>query len=112
MPLGNGGVLCFGKYVIFPVALKGEKFLIARPEAHGGDKVYDDFATLEASFGVGEMHPGKGNLKASVETYLDRLMDPVRKIFESPELKWQSGNLVVKGKGEVTVKTVKGAPIK
>ena len=29
MPLGNGGVLSFGKYVIFPVALKGEKFLTA-----------------------------------------------------------------------------------
>ena len=85
MPLGNGGVLSFGKYVIFPVALKGEKFLIARPEAHGGDKVYNDFAMLEASFGVGEMHPS--DLKASVETYLNRLMDPVRKIFVSPELK-------------------------
>ena len=31
------------------------------------------------------MHPG--DLKASVETYLNRLMDPVKKIFESPELK-------------------------
>jgi tyrosyl-tRNA synthetase len=40
---------------------------------------------LKASFGAGEMHPG--DLKASVETYLNRLMDPVRKIFESPELK-------------------------
>ena len=80
MPLGNGGVVSFGKYVIFPVALKGEKFLIARPEAHGEDKVDSDFATLEASFGVGEMHPG--DLKASVETYLNRLMDSVRKIFE------------------------------
>ena len=56
MPLSNGGVLSFGKYVIFPVALKGENFLIARPEAHGEDKVYSDFATLDASFGVGQLY--------------------------------------------------------
>merc|ERR1712226_1577737 len=31
------------------------------------------------------IHPG--DLKSSVETYLNRLMEPVRKIFESPELK-------------------------
>ena len=55
MPLGNGDVLSFGKYVIFPVALKGENFLIARPEAHGEDKVYSDFATLE-----GKINRNKG----------------------------------------------------
>merc|ERR1719291_1497721 len=81
----DNGVLSFCKFVIFPVALKGEKFKIERPEAHGGNVEFDDFESLEAAFGKEEIHPG--DLKSSVETYLNRLMDPVRKIFESPELK-------------------------
>merc|ERR1719348_693660 len=62
-----------------------KKFKIERPEAHGGNVEFDDFESLEAAFGKEEIHPG--DLKSSVETYLNRLMDPVRKIFESPELK-------------------------
>jgi len=83
--IADNGVLSFCKYVIFPVALKGEKFLIERPEAHGGNVEFEEFEELEASFGKEEIHPG--DLKASVEKYLNRLMDPVRKIFESDELK-------------------------
>merc|ERR1719266_232992 len=81
----DNGVLSFCKFVIFPVALKGEKFKIERPEPHGGNVEFEDFESLEAAFGKEEIHPG--DLKSSVETYLNRLMDPVRKIFESPELK-------------------------
>merc|ERR1712080_674041 len=40
---------------------------------------------LEVSFGKNDVHPG--DLKSAVENYLNRLMDPVRKIFESAELK-------------------------
>ena len=83
--IADNGVLSFCKFVIFPVALKGEKFKIERPEAHGGNVEFDNFESLEAAFGKEEIHPG--DLKSSVETYLNRLMDPVRKIFESPELK-------------------------
>merc|ERR1711868_160780 len=83
--IADNGVLSFCKFVIFPVALKGEKFKVERPEAHGGNVEFDDFDSLEAAFGKEEIHPG--DLKSSVETYLNRLMDPVRKIFESPELK-------------------------
>jgi len=83
--IADNGVLSFCKYVIFPVALKGEKFLIARPEDHGGNVEFANFEELEASFAKEEVHPG--DLKASVGDYLNRLMDPVRKIFESAELK-------------------------
>merc|ERR1712226_1363836 len=83
--IADNGVLSFCKFVIFPVALKGEKFKIERPEAHGGNVEFDNFESLEAAFGKEEIHPG--DLKSSVETYLNRLMEPVRKIFESPELK-------------------------
>ena len=83
--IADNGVLSFCKFVIFPVALKGEKFKIERPDAHGGNVEFEDFDSLEAAFGKEEIHPG--DLKSAVETYLNRLMDPVRKIFESPELK-------------------------
>jgi len=81
----DNGVLSFCKFVIFPVALKGEKFIIERPEAHGGNVEFTNFEDLEASFAKNDVHPG--DLKSAVEKYLNRLMDPVRKIFESAELK-------------------------
>jgi len=81
----DNGVLSFCKYVIFPVALKGEKFTINRPQEHGGDVSFESFENLEQSFGKEEIHPG--DLKSAVEKYLNRLLDPVRKIFEAPELK-------------------------
>jgi len=81
----ENGVLSFCKYVVFPVALKGENFVINRPEQHGGDANFETFDSLEQSFAREEIHPG--DLKAAVEKYLNRLLDPVRKTFESPELK-------------------------
>jgi len=81
----DNGVLSFCKYVIFPVALKGEKFVITRPAEHGGDIVFPTYEELEQAFGKEDVHPG--DLKAAVEKYLNRLMDPIRKIFESPALK-------------------------
>lgn len=63
----------------------GEKFTISRPEQHGGDAIFETFDDLEQSFAKEEIHPG--DLKSAVEKYLNGLLDPVRKIFESPELK-------------------------
>ncbi len=40
---------------------------------------------LEAAFAQEQLHPA--DLKASVERYLNGLLEPVRKTFESPELK-------------------------
>merc|ERR1719277_859904 len=81
----DNGVLSFCKYVVFPVALKGEKFTIERDEKNGGNAYFDAYENLEQSFAKEEVHPG--DLKAAVEKYLNRLLDPVRKIFESKELK-------------------------
>jgi len=81
----DNGVLSFCKFVIFPVALKGEKFTIERDEKNGGNAYFDAYENLEQSFAKEEVHPG--DLKAAVEKYLNRLLDPVRKIFESKELK-------------------------
>merc|ERR1711892_283154 len=81
----DNGVLSFCKYVIYPVALKGEKFAINRAPDHGGDSVFANFEELEKSFGNEEIHPG--DLKSAVEKYLNGLLEPIRKIFEDPKLK-------------------------
>merc|ERR1711976_483898 len=81
----DNGVLSFCKFVIFPVALKGEKFTIERDEKNGGNAYFDTYEDLEQSFAKEEVHPG--DLKGAVEKYLNRLLDPVRKVFESKELK-------------------------
>jgi len=81
----DNGVLSFCKYVIFPVALKGENFLIERKEENGGNSSYDNFEALESDFAAEKVHPG--DLKVSVEKYLNRLLEPVRQYFETPELK-------------------------
>jgi len=81
----DNGILSFCKFVIIPVVLKGEEFLIERPEQHGGNSSYKSYDELHAAFAEEKIHPG--DLKASVEKYLNRLLEPIRKKFESPELK-------------------------
>uniref|UniRef100_A0AAQ5YLQ1 Tyrosine--tRNA ligase n=1 Tax=Amphiprion ocellaris TaxID=80972 RepID=A0AAQ5YLQ1_AMPOC len=78
----NNGVLSFVKYVVFP--LRGE-FSIKRDPKWGGDKVYTAFEEVEKDFAEELIHPG--DLKASVETALNELLEPIRKKFESPELR-------------------------
>lgn len=81
----DNGILSFCKYVIFPVVLKGaEPFLMERTPEHGGDQKFDTYEALHEAFGKSEVHPG--DLKAGVERYLNRLLDPIRKTFSSPEL--------------------------
>ena len=72
---GNiNGLLSFCKYVVYPVALKGT---INRPEEYGGDASFDN--DNEHSFAKEEIIPG--DLKAAVENYCNRFLDPVRKFF-------------------------------
>jgi len=81
----DNGILSFCKYVIIPVALKGDAFVIQRNEDHGGNASYSSYEDLEAAFAKEEIHPG--DLKSSVERYMNNLLDPVRKKFETPEMK-------------------------
>merc|ERR1712223_1508557 len=84
--IADNGVLTFCKYVIFPVVLKkDEKFVIERKPEHGGNVEFDKFEDLEAAFAKEEVFPL--DLKTAVEAYLNRLLEPVRKKFETPELK-------------------------
>ena len=60
---------------------------VSRPdlEQHGGKVEFNTFEELEQAFAKEEVHPG--DLKSAVEKYLNQLLEPVRKKFESPELK-------------------------
>uniref|UniRef100_H3CV18 Tyrosine--tRNA ligase n=1 Tax=Tetraodon nigroviridis TaxID=99883 RepID=H3CV18_TETNG len=78
----NNGVLSFVKYVLFP--LRGE-FCVKRDPKWGGDKTYTQFEEVEKDFAEETVHPG--DLKASVEAALNQLLDPIRKKFQSPELR-------------------------
>ncbi|KAJ2817595.1 Tyrosine--tRNA ligase cytoplasmic [Coemansia furcata] len=83
---GNG-VLSFVKYVLFPASgqrLGSPEFVIQRPEKFGGNTVYNDYETLERDFVEGIVHPG--DLKSSVATALNQLLEPIRQHFESPEM--------------------------
>lgn len=81
----DNGILSFCKYVVYPVVLKDEGFLIERAEDNGGNVTYATFEDLEKSFGEEKIHPA--DLKASVEKYLNKLLDPIRKKMETPEMK-------------------------
>ncbi|CAB3377840.1 Hypothetical predicted protein [Cloeon dipterum] len=81
----KNGVLSFVKHVIFPIYKPGQGFKINRTPENGGEVVYNNYESLETAFVKLEVHPG--DLKASVEAELNKLLDPIRKAFESPELK-------------------------
>ncbi|XP_046690677.1 tyrosine--tRNA ligase, cytoplasmic isoform X1 [Silurus meridionalis] len=78
----NNGVLSFVKHVLFPLH---SEFVIKRDPKWGGDKVYTCYEEVEKNFAEEQIHPG--DLKASVEVALNKLLDPIRKKFETPELK-------------------------
>uniref|UniRef100_A0A673KQ62 Tyrosine--tRNA ligase n=1 Tax=Sinocyclocheilus rhinocerous TaxID=307959 RepID=A0A673KQ62_9TELE len=78
----NNGVLSFVKHVLFPLH---SEFIIKRDPRWGGDKVYTDYEEVERDFAAEQIHPG--DLKASVELALNKLLDPIRKKFEMPALK-------------------------
>ena len=42
--------------MIFPVALKGEKFVIERPADHGGNCEFAQYEDLEKEFGAEQVH--------------------------------------------------------
>uniref|UniRef100_A0A2C9JL91 Tyrosine--tRNA ligase n=1 Tax=Biomphalaria glabrata TaxID=6526 RepID=A0A2C9JL91_BIOGL len=79
----DNGVLSFCKHVLFP--LRTSAFEIKRQPENGGDVAYITYEELEKAFSKEEIHPG--DLKNAVEGYLNELLDPIRKTFESPELK-------------------------
>ncbi|XP_061167350.1 tyrosine--tRNA ligase, cytoplasmic-like [Saccostrea echinata] len=80
----DNGVLSFCQHVLFPLRAK-EGFLVTRKPEFGGDSLYATYDDLEKAFAKEEVHPG--DLKVAVEGYLNELLEPIRKEFESAENK-------------------------
>ncbi|XP_061192418.1 tyrosine--tRNA ligase, cytoplasmic-like [Saccostrea echinata] len=80
----DNGVLSFCQHVLFPLRAK-EGFLVTRKPEFGGDSLYTTYDDLEKAFAKEEVHPG--DLKVAVEGYLNELLEPIRKEFESAENK-------------------------
>lgn len=80
----DNGLLSFVKHVLFSLFPKGEGFTVNRNEKNGGDLTFMTYPELETCFAENKLHPG--DLKAAVEKYINQLLEPIRKTFESPEL--------------------------
>ncbi|XP_068622581.1 tyrosine--tRNA ligase, cytoplasmic [Battus philenor] len=80
----DNGVLSFTKHVIFPLMNAEETFKVCRAEEYGGDIEYAKFEDLEEAFAKQEVHPG--DLKASVEQAINKLLAPIQEIFKDSKL--------------------------
>ncbi|XP_025156260.1 tyrosine--tRNA ligase, cytoplasmic [Harpegnathos saltator] len=77
----DNGVLAFSKHVIFPLFRDDEVFNIPRTAEFGGNISFTKYEDLETAFAKQEIHPG--DLKNAVEIYINKLLDPIRKEFET-----------------------------
>ena len=84
------------------IIFRNEDFVIERKQEFGGNINYEKFEDLESGFAKEEVHPG--DLKNAVEMYLNRLLDPVRKKFDTPELKALTSKAYPSNEGKTTVK--------
>ncbi|XP_075160705.1 tyrosyl-tRNA synthetase [Haematobia irritans] len=82
--VADNGLLSFVKHVLFSLFKEGEGFEINRAEENGGDMTFNNYVDLEQYFAESKLHPG--DLKAAVEKYINKLLEPIRKEFEKPEL--------------------------
>jgi len=80
--IAENGILAFVKHVVLP--LFSNQFKVERKPDFGGAIIYTNYDDIEKDFASQQLHPG--DLKASVEFYLNRLLDPVRETFKDPAL--------------------------
>ena len=82
---GNG-VLEYLEHLVFPVLdVRGESFVVERPEEYGGDLTYETYEEVEADFVSGELHPA--DLKPSAGAAISEVIAPIReRLNDRPEL--------------------------
>jgi len=81
-------ILEYYKYIVFESfdRLGVDKIIISRPQKFGGDVILKSYQELEKKFINKEIHPA--DLKTSLASYLDQLIEPVRRHFiENKEAK-------------------------
>ena len=74
----NNPILEICKFVIFP-DLKGETFLIKRPEKFGGNLEFSSYSELEKIY-TENLHPL--DLKNATTDYINKIIEPIRIYFE------------------------------
>jgi len=80
----NNGLLSFTQYVIFPY-LNKTPFEVKRKPEHGGDISFANIDELTEAFRTQTVYPL--DLKTAVTIYINQLLAPVLKEFQSKELK-------------------------
>ncbi|XP_065908661.1 tyrosine--tRNA ligase, cytoplasmic-like [Dysidea avara] len=75
----DNGILSFAKYVLFPLFPEG--LLVERDQKYGGNVKYATYEEMEVAYAKEVIYPL--DLKNAVLTYLNKLLDPVRKRFET-----------------------------
>ena len=74
----NNPILEICKFVIFP-DLRGETFLIKRPEKFGGNLEFSSYFELEKAY-TSDLHPL--DLKNATADYINKILESVHKYFE------------------------------
>ena len=83
----SNAVLSFVKMVLMPIAAlrKENTFVVERKEEFGGNVTFSDYPSIESAFAAGDLHPG--DLKKAVTREINRLLNPIRALFEEAENK-------------------------
>ncbi|PIN70308.1 tyrosine--tRNA ligase [Candidatus Woesearchaeota archaeon CG11_big_fil_rev_8_21_14_0_20_43_8] len=71
-------VMEYAKYIVFE---RFDTFKVERPEKYGGDLLFNTYDELCQSFVKGELHPF--DLKMGIADHIEKLIEPVRKHFET-----------------------------
>ena len=72
--------------LVFPIlSIKGINFVIERNEEYGGNITYTNIEDVKNDFKSEKLHPM--DLKQGMINNLDMILDPIRKTFETPEMK-------------------------
>lgn len=84
--ISNNPLLLLTKHILIPVLKPGEKFLVNRSENNGGRIEYSGYEDLEKDFAAEKLHPL--DFKNAAEMHINRLLDPIRKKFMRPDLRY------------------------
>jgi len=76
----NNPVLDYAKHLVFR---KFPSVVVRREARYGGDTEFASYEELESAYRKGELHPL--DLKRAVAEYLDEMISPIRKHFETDE---------------------------
>ena len=77
-------ILDLAKMIIIPL-LGNEKLVIKRIDEHGGNLEIENYEALVKLFESKELHPG--DLKNAIMEYLKKIIEPIRKAAETPDMK-------------------------